>query len=1062
MLRFAIAFLLFGLTAGCLAQSPSVARQWNEAQLFAIRNDFARPPVHARNLWHVSMAMYDAWAIYDDISETYLLGNTVGSFSSPFAEFPQPANLEEARNEAISYAAYRVLKHRFQFSPGSIVISNHLDSVMNALGYDPGFVSTDYASGNPAALGNYIAGEVLAFGLQDGSNELAEYTNQFYLPVNEALDMTQPGNPNMTDPNRWQPLQLPLFIDQAGNPFTEAPPFQSPEWGYVTPFALTDDDLDVYTRDGNQWPVYLDPGPPPLIDTLGPRENDELYRLGFSMVSVWQSHLDPSDGVLWDISPASIGNLGDLPTDMWEIHAMYNYFDGGDNSPGHAINPITGAPYEPQIVPRADYTRILAEYWADGPDSETPPGHWYSILNYVSDQPDFSPQWMGQGEVLDALEWDVKAYFTLGAGVHDAAIAAWSVKGWFDYVRPVAAIRFMADRGQNTDVNLPSYNPGGIPLMDGYIELVGADDPLAGTNNEHVGKIKLYTWRGPDFIEDPETDIAGVGWILAENWWPYQMPTFVTPPFAGYVSGHSTFSRAAAEVLTAITGDPYFPGGMGEFPAIQNEFLEFENGPSVNMTLQWATYRDAADQCSLSRIWGGIHPPADDVPGRIMGLKAGQKAFNKARTYFESGLPQVVSLTPSTNAISGELAGSAFTLTLSFDREMDLTSTANIVFTSQDPTVNSLTNPSQSWVDSETLEFAWEVVNSGEELDMIEFAIGGAQAVDGNAMSEANYSQVFVVDMVPPQVVAITPQSDLLNQNFIGQNFWFDVAFNEAMGLLVNPMINLAPSELNDLLIPASPSGQWLTPFIWRANFTVTSASVETELAELALSGAIDKAGNFLVPITLPGGCLIDTRSPELTDFAVSPQFWEFQADFDEPILFTLSFDEPMQTTANPTISWSSNGSAFELDVNQTGWTDDQTFEAVYINPQVEALELESVSFTVTNTNDVNGNPIASNLFTDALELDNANAVIESGATLPFDLYPNPAHNYDVITVQFEHPIKGNWALYTIDGRLITLREAALGRQWNIPASDLSPGSYLLHIQSSDSKGIARLVLLFD
>ncbi|MFV9552626.1 hypothetical protein ACNG5D_15995, partial [Algibacter sp. PT7-4] len=97
------------------------------------------------------------------------------------------------------------------------------------------------------------------------------------------------------------------------------------------------------------------------------------------------------------------------------------------------------------------------------------------------------------------------------------------------------------------------------------------------------------------------TDTAGVGWILSEDWWPYQRPSFVTPPFAGYVSGHSTYSRAAAEVMTLITGDEYFPGGIGEFQARQNEFLVFEEGPSVDVVLQWATYRDASDQCSLSR-----------------------------------------------------------------------------------------------------------------------------------------------------------------------------------------------------------------------------------------------------------------------------------------------------------------------------------------------------------------------------------------------------------------------------------------------------------------------------
>ena len=164
--------------------------------------------------------------------------------------------------------------------------------------------------------------------------------------------------------------------------------------------------------------------------------------------------------------------------------------------------------------------------------------------------------------------------------------------------------------------------------------MVESGDELAGSEDEHVNKIKLKAWRGPDFIEDPETDYAGVGWILAENWWPYQRPTFVTPPFAGYVSGHSTYSRAAARVLSEFTGDEYFPGGIGEFEAPQNEFLVFEEGPSQDITLQWAKYYDASDQCSLSRIWGGIHPPVDDIPGRLIGDQVGIEAFELAEKYF--------------------------------------------------------------------------------------------------------------------------------------------------------------------------------------------------------------------------------------------------------------------------------------------------------------------------------------------------------------------------------------------------------------------------------------------
>jgi hypothetical protein len=192
----------------------------------------------------------------------------------------------------------------------------------------------------------------------------------------------------------------------------------------------------------------------------------------------------------------------------------------------------------------------------------------------------------------------------------------------------------MGDLGQSSDKSLASYHIGGLPLVKGFIEIVEVGEPLAGSINQHAGKIKIRGWRGPDYVRDPSVDTAGVDWILSENWWSYQRPSFITPPFAGYISGHSTFSRAAAEVLTLLTGDAFFPGGMGEFTIEANEFLFFENGPSVDLTLQWATYRDASDQTSLSRIWGGIHPPADDIPGRIIGEKIGIKAFERAQEYF--------------------------------------------------------------------------------------------------------------------------------------------------------------------------------------------------------------------------------------------------------------------------------------------------------------------------------------------------------------------------------------------------------------------------------------------
>jgi membrane-associated phospholipid phosphatase len=614
----------------------SVAHKWNEALLFAIRKDFARPTIHARNLFHTSAAMYDAWAAYDQIAETYMIGKTVNGFTCPYNGIPEPSDVEASRNESISFAAYRVLRHRFQNSPGAAASYNYFDSLMTNLGYDMAEVSVDYSTGGAAQLGNFIAENVILFGQQDGSNEQLGYTNQYYTPYNNTLLPVVPGNPNCIDANRWQPLTLAVYVDQNGQVLpVNTPAFQSPEWGMVAPFSLTEDDLTIHQRDGNDWWVYHDPGVPALLNVDNVDAASQEYKWNFNLVSIWQSHLDTSDGVMWDISPASVGNIQSYPNSIFDYSSFYNAFDGGDTGEGYAMNPKTGLPYEPQLVRRGDYTRVLAEFWADGPNSETPPGHWFTIFNKVSGHPLLEKRFMGQGEVLGDLEWDVKGYFALGGGMHDAAITAWGIKGYYDYLRPISAIRYMADLGQSTNTEFPNYHPAGIPLIPGFIELVEEGDPLAADSIELVGKIKLFTWRGPSFIDNPQTDMAGVGWILAEHWWPYQRPTFVTPPFAGYISGHSTFSRTAAEVMTLLTGDPYFPGGMSEFLAPQNQFLKFEEGPSTDVILQWATYRDASDQCSLSRIWGGIHPPMDDIPGRLIGQVLGPEAFNLARTYFE-------------------------------------------------------------------------------------------------------------------------------------------------------------------------------------------------------------------------------------------------------------------------------------------------------------------------------------------------------------------------------------------------------------------------------------------
>ncbi len=572
----------------------SVARRWDEALLDAIRRALPNPPVHARNLFHTSVAMWDAWAVYDPTASGVIV-----------TEKHTASNVTAAREEAISYAAYKVLTARFLKAVGGAESVSQFADVMDSLCYPLTVKTTEGDS--PAAVGNRIAAAVLAHGLADGSNQGGGYAAPDYKPVNPPLVVAAPGT-TMTDPNRWQPLQLEHMISQNGIPVENGvQQAVAPHWGHVKGFALP------AAGDGG---VPMDPGPPPR---LGDPVTDQAYKDQSVEVIRDSSQLDAAAGVMIDISPGVRGN-----------NSL-----GSNDGRGYAVNPATGQPYAPNLVNQGDFARALTEFWADGPKSETPPGHWNVVANTVSDELDPNLRIAGGGEPVDRLQWDVKLYVALNGATHDAAIAAWGLKGHYDSVRPISMIRYMAGLGQSSDPALPSYHKDGLPLVPDLVELISSDTTASGQRHAalagHEGEIAIRAWAGNP--TDPKTGTSGVAWILAVDWVPYQLPTFVTPSFAGYTSGHSTFSRAAAEVLTGFTGSAFVPGGLDAVTTEPGE-LKVEVGPSAPVTLQWATYYDAADMAGQSRLYGGIHIQADDFNGRVTGSACGVEAWALAQRYY--------------------------------------------------------------------------------------------------------------------------------------------------------------------------------------------------------------------------------------------------------------------------------------------------------------------------------------------------------------------------------------------------------------------------------------------
>ncbi len=572
----------------------SVARRWDEALLDAIRRALPAPPVHARNLFHTSVAMWDAWAAYDTRASGYI-----------FHEKHTASDVAAARDEAISYAAFRVLSARYIKAVGGADSLSEFDDVMDGLCHPLNVTTTEGDS--PAAVGNRIAQAIIAYGLDDGSNQAGGYSAPDYKPVNPPLVVAKSGT-TMIDPNRWQPLQIEHMISQNGIPVVNGVQQNvDPQWGHVKSFALPD---------GGTAGTPIDPGPPPR---LGDAATDQALKDQVVEVIRDSSLLDPTQAATIDISPSARGG-----------NSL-----GSNDGPGHPVNPVTGQPYPPDVVLQGDFGRVMAEFWADGPKSETPPGHWNVLANLVSDELSPNLKIGGAGPVVDRLQWDVKLYLALNGAVHDAAIAAWGLKGHYDSVRPISLIRYLGGKGQSSDPQGPSYDPEGLPLVPGLIEVVTKESSAPGQPHAalaaHVGEIAIRAWAGNP--ADPKTQIGGVKWMLAADWIPYQLPTFVTPAFPAWVSGHSTFSRAAAEVLTGFTGSEYFPGGISGY-TIKAGSLKFEAGPTTDIHLEWATYYDASDQAGQSRLWGGIHIQADDFTGRKMGSECGKAAWAMAQRYY--------------------------------------------------------------------------------------------------------------------------------------------------------------------------------------------------------------------------------------------------------------------------------------------------------------------------------------------------------------------------------------------------------------------------------------------
>ena len=476
VVRAALVSMFLALSAA--VADASVVAGWNETALVEVRASRAMrngPPVVARALAIVHTCMYDAWAAYDGVA--------VGTTDvRGLRRRPEAERTEANKAKAVSFAAHACLRNLFpdgSLPPPAEQPSVRLDAALVALGYtldetcdtEDDCRTADPAS--PAGLGSLAAQAVMDARRHDGSNQYGDLTPApCPVPVPWPMPCAASAYGQTSDVPTPPPGAVWAYADYVAADYEPYLP-TNPLMGFCNPLIAVCERQDI-----------VDPGHwQPLIFVSGQACLDAARGNEQTCPGI-QVFIAPHWG---RVTPFALTSA-DQYDDMLVVPP-----------PDYAKNPGHYARHVNEIIHFSrnldERQKLAVEYWADGPSSELPPGHWGLFAQFVS------------ARDAHTIDQDAKMFFAMHNASFDAGIVAWHIKRKYNGVRPITAIRFLK-RGQ-----------------------------------------VIRAWGGPG---RPIENIPG------EKWSPYNPGNNLTPAFPGYFSGHSVFSRASATVLQLFTGSDAF------------------------------------------------------------------------------------------------------------------------------------------------------------------------------------------------------------------------------------------------------------------------------------------------------------------------------------------------------------------------------------------------------------------------------------------------------------------------------------------------------------------------
>jgi hypothetical protein len=402
----------------------------------------------------------------------------------------------------------------------------------------------------------------------------------------------------------------------------------------------------------------------------------------------------------------------------------------------------------------------------------------------------------------------------------------------------------------------------------------------------------------------------------------------------------------------------------------------------------------------------------------------------------------------SQSMITDANAGSILTITVNCDSPMSIESTPLLVFTGINESGSFQASGGQ-WITNTDYEFTYVILDGNIQANA-QLIIAGATDEYGNLLNTSNNNDLIIIDTENPTLSAVTPSVALLSDDDVASGLTLDIVFGEDMNTSVAPQIAYtSDNPLLSSLTENTNANGWISPTTYRVHYSASDAGEELSAIDIAVSGTLDANGNMQNDdLTSSSIFSIDTRNPLVLGMIPSTSVITSSMIGVGTFSIDIEFDEAMNLTSSPAISFSSTPAINFIANNDSQWNSSTDYTAVYDIPN-ETIQISAVEIALAfGAFDLAGN--SANIFTvsNALSVDVTNSVNEEMEFSGVSFYPNPTAGSETLNIQWpREESEVSISVYNSIGQCIATY-LNNGNAQVINVTDFASGAYYLRIQS--------------